>query len=200
MSLLCTTCATVGDIPLLDLCELTFLQDTGDSFVFVKCSYQFLDIEDTAEWVSAVASGDVRVAPRGFWAKPAPAQTTFDVSCNQTVTTQQGQEYQYTTNNVNAVTLEEQLFFKDLRDNYLGWLVIPVTCAGVFAIDDSYLTATTVVGDSPGQQFYFTQPPDKVITSGRDQLTQWVMNLVIPKNGIDCVRYLPGVKGALWPI
>ena len=200
MSLLCTTCVTIGSITDIDLCDYTSLVDTGDSFVFVKCSFVFTDISDPTVWTAGVASGDIRIVPHGFWAKAAPSQTSFDVSCSETVTTQQGSEYVYNTNSVEAATLEEQDVFKDIRDNYRGWLVLPITCAGVFIVDDSFRIATAAVGESPGQKFYFTQPPDWTVDSGRDQLTGWTMSMVIPKNGIDCRRYLPGVKAALFAI
>ena len=199
MSLLCSTC-TPGALPSNpDICSFTSLQDTGDSFVFLKCDYQFTDITDPVEWTAAIASGDVVIAPHGFWAKAAPSQTSFDVSCSETVTTQQGSEYVYNTNSVEASTLAEQDFWKTIRDGFQNYLVIPVTCAGVFIIDDSYIVLPTVVGASPGQSFYYTQPPDWTLDAGRDQLTGWTMSLVIPKGGIDCRRYLPGVKAVLFP-
>ena len=200
MALLCTSCTTITDITDIDICDYSSQVDTGDSFVFIKCNFVFTDITDPAEWTAGIASGDIRFAPHGFWSKAAPAQTSFDVSCTETVTTQQGSEYVWGSNSVDAGTLTEQLFFKSLRDNFRGWLVIPVTCAGVFIIDDAFLSAVAVVGESPGQKFYFTQPPDWTVDAGRDQLTGWTFSLIIPKDGIDCRRFLPGVKDAIWPI
>ena len=94
MALLCTGACVGIDLPAqLDNCDLSPVKTSGECFVFLKCDYQFTDITDPAEWALAINSGDVVVTPYGFWGKPIPSQTSFDIACGRKFQTQEGQAY-----------------------------------------------------------------------------------------------------------
>jgi hypothetical protein len=196
MSLLCTTtsCATTNLPAQLDPCDLTPVQTSGLGFIFIKCDYQFTDITDVAvEWPAAIISGDVVVAPSGFWGSPLPAQTSFDISCGVKFQTQEGKIIEYTGSEINATDLSDQDFWKTLRANYKSYRVLPFTCDNQILIADNYQSAVTVAGESPGLVFSWTVPPDYVITSGENNLMQWFASMLIPTDGIVCRRYIPGL-------
>lgn len=195
MSLLCTTLSCASDaLPAqIDPCDLTAVQTSGLAFIFLKCDYQFTDITDIAEWTAAVASSDVVVSPCGFWGAALPAQTSFDISCGKKFQTQEGKILEFLGSEINATDLSDQDFYKTLRANYKSYKVMPFTCDGQFMVADSYVSAVTALGESPGLDFSWTVPPDYVITSGENNLIQWNMSMLIPTDGILCRRYIPGL-------
>lgn len=201
-SLLCTT-SCVG-LPLpnpLNECDLAPQVTTGEFFIFLSCDYQFTDIANPVEWAAAIASGDVTVTPDGFFGKPLPAQTNFDISCARKHQVQEGQQFVFESSLTVQATQEDQIFYKDLRAGASNFKVIPVICNSdgthEFLIQDEYLEDTSVPGESPGFDFSWIVPPDYIITSGLNNLFSWNFTLQIPVPGIVCRRDLPGVYAAL---
>lgn len=194
MSLLCVgACATDELPPAVDPCTLAPLKTSGLSFIFIECGYQFTDITDTVEWAALIAADDAVAAPPGFWGSPLPAQTNFDISCGKKFQAQEGKQFVYTGSEINITDLSDQTFWKTIRDNNKSYRVLPVTCDGQFSIEDSYASAVTVLGESPGFEFSWIVPPDWVVVEGENNLMTWQTTLQIPAAGIVCRRYLPGV-------
>lgn len=192
MSFLCTTCPT-GDVPAgLDSCVLTAQKNTGEFFVIVRCDHQFLDITDPAEWTAMLGSGNAVATPVGFWSKALPAQTSIDAACNVTVQVQEGQEIVFRSGLV-ASDLSDQTFYKDLRANPQFYRIIPILCDGTFVIEDSYVGADTVVGQSPGFEFSWIVPPDYTVEEGNATIINWNFTARLAHPGILCRRLLPAI-------
>lgn len=194
MPLLCTPCGTPATPDQLLRCDLEPTQESGLTFAFMTCDYQFTDITDLAEWQAAIAANDIVIAPSGWWGKALPSQTTHNISCGKTFTTQQGVDFAYYSNLVENVSpFSEQDFYMYLRTKYAQYRVIPITCGGRFLIADEYRTAITAAGKTPGMPFSWIVPPDYEIIQGEDNLLAYHFTLRIPSATFQYWRYLKPV-------
>lgn len=201
MTLLCTGACAGAVLPdQLEICLLSPLTDTGVSFAFIACDYQFTDITDPVEWLAAIGTNDIVIMPKGFWSKALPAQTAFDVSCGEVFNSQLGDDFDYKGYKIDAATSTDQAFLKTIRNGYRQYRVIPITCNGFFYLDDAYLTAITVAGQSPGFKFSWITPPNYVINAGNNQLLEYDMALRIAGSDILSRRLLDDVWAAIEPL
>lgn len=201
MTLLCTGACAGAVLPdQLEICLLSPIQDTGVSFAFIACDYQFTDITDEAEWLAAIGTNNIVLMPKGFWGKAIPAQTAFDISCGEVFNTQLGDDFVYQGFKIDGGTGTDQAFLKTIRNGYKQYRVIPITCTGFFYVDDAYLTAVTVAGQTPGFPFSWIAPPNYAINSGNNQLIEYDFTLRIPGNDILSRRILADVWAAIEPL
>lgn len=210
MSLLCSSdCLATTFItltPYCDKCAKPSIRKSGGALLhLVKCTYQFADIQDPAEWAAAVDSGDVVSLPLGKWELPAPTTTTEKVTgCGTLIETSRTYSVPFET----ACTSEK-------GDDFAFWLgvsedcglyrIVPQSCDGIFYICTDYFNQVynnpadpgTVAGSSPGLEFSFSVPPYEDRAGDTDNIVYFKATLDIKSDGMIPGIKLPGVSAAL---
>lgn len=207
MSLLCAEdCLTeIGSIPASyhDICVGDVLRDFGfKQVIWLRCDYEFTDILDPDEWITARDNGDVGISPEGSITINTPTQPTFVIDgCLREKAGQATIPIDYFTYQT-ADDLSDFDYWKTINSNAASYRIMLVDCNGIFWVSDNFKAAillgapAMVAGESPGLEFSITQLP--IPQPGAEPTYQiWSMQFQIKISSVPCVSYLPGVLTAL---
>ena len=173
-------------------------------YILIKCTYQFTNILDPAEWTAAISSKDVALSPRGTITIPPPTVTPIKATGDDIyITPPVDYQLNYNTYTTDPVNLTDYKYWSEFFKKRESYRLMWVDKNQDFFMADAWAEAVratpggpvTVAGLSPGFEFSITQPP--VPTEGEGNRFLWQTQMQVTKDGVLQAAKLPGVFSVL---
>ena len=184
-----------------DGCTDIFRKFGANHLIFLACDYQFTDMLSTAEWIAAIAAGNIHVSPAGMVLPQEATAPSFVVEgCGREATGEVEQLIDFETYQTKA-DLSDHAYFQELYANSRSFRLMWVDCNGIFYMEQPWaaeaklIAPATISGSNPGFEFSLTGLPAWV--AGEQQRGKWKFQLKIKTAFIPGAALLPGVVPVL---
>lgn len=153
----------------IDDCDIVSSLSSGEitKIILVKCDATFTDVDDSAEWSTAIAAGDVTVPFVGNGKIDEQTESgEIRVGC-ETVMTICRKPFEFTSYITDSVAQTEWDLYNQILEQRLGLSVAFLTCDGILLIDPDWTTGGTIGiaksslkvsqvfnGEADGKMFY----------------------------------------------
>jgi len=110
-------------------CQITTRPAGFDRVIFIQCDYVFEDIQDTAEWATAIAAGKIGFTGNVLGQKPKGTFTTKKISsCLPEQTTGVTYQISWTDANADNAGLSDYDFYRYIQGNANNLVAAYLTC------------------------------------------------------------------------
>ena len=170
-------------------------------FVLVNCNVNIPDPTDVTAWAALVASGDIRIGPKGNLNENAPNVVTSNEVDPCAGATAMEITKQWTFITYQSEELDTD-YFANLLADHSNFRMMIFDCTEKVALPDDYVAFVDdplgpAPTGNPGFQFTISQPPFQ--DRGEGNMKRWNMtfDFVFPGNFMPRERIIPGLFAEL---